>query len=108
MKPQAITPQAGAPVELDIYCAKVGDAYRVHVRPTWLPDYLLDCIDEEGEAYPVYLDFEDLDQHMKRSGVEYTKRQAKTGSIQLYARDAAANVVSFWLSRAFSSVEREQ
>jgi hypothetical protein len=107
MKPQAEAPQSGTPVELDIYCARVGEAYRVHVRPTWLPDYLLDYFDEDGEAFPVYLDFDDLDRHMTKSGVAYTKRQAKTGSIQLYARDAAANVMSFWLSQAFSSCERQ-
>lgn len=106
MRPQAIAPQTGTPVELDIYCAIVGDAYRVHVRPTWLPDYLLDAFDENYEAFPVYLDFDDLDHHMKKSGVQYTRRQAKTGSIQLYARDAAANVMSFWLSQALSSGER--
>ncbi len=106
MKPQPIAPQAGTPVELDIYCAIVGDAYRVHVRPTWLPDYLLDVFDENYEAFPVYLDFEELDRHMKKSAVEYTKRQAKTGSIQLYARDAAANVMSLWLAQAFASGER--
>src|SRR5512145_1589121 len=106
MKAHARAPLPGQPIELDIYCAIVGEAYRVYVRPTWLPAYLLDCFDEEGEAFPVYLDFDDLDEHMKRSDCEYVKRQAKTGSIQLYARDAAANVLSVWLAQSFASIER--
>ena len=106
MKAQARAPLPGQPVELDIYCAKMDEAYRVYVRPTWLPAYLLDCFDDEGEAYPVYLDFDDLDRYMKRSDCSYVKRQAKTGSIQLYARDAAANVMSGWLAQSFASGER--
>jgi hypothetical protein len=106
MRAYALAPAPGQDVELDIFCAIVGEAFRVHVRPTWLPDHLLDCFDDNGEAYPVYLDFEDLDRHMKRSGVEYTKRPATTGSIQLYARGAAAEVMSNWLSKAFATGER--
>jgi hypothetical protein len=97
---------SGQDVELDLFCAIVGEAYRVHVRPTWLPDHLLDCFDDNGEAFPVYLDFEDLDLHMRKSGVEYTKRQARSGSVQLYARGAAAQVLSNWLSNSFATGER--
>lgn len=106
MKPFALAPTPGQDVELDIFCAVVGDAYRVHVRPTWLPDHLLDCFDDHCESYPVYLDFDDLDRHMARSGVEYVKRPATTGSVQLYAQGAAAQVLSNWLSQAFASGER--
>lgn len=102
----AAAPQKSEDVEIDIYCSVLGDAYRVHVRPTWLPDFLRDAFDEEGEAYPVYLDFEDLDHHMTRSGVTYTRRDATTGSVQLYARGAAATVLSVWLARALASGER--
>ncbi|MGC4070828.1 MAG: hypothetical protein QM784_40365 [Polyangiaceae bacterium] len=106
MKAHAAAPGPGQDVEIDIFCAIVGDAYRVHVRPTWLPDHLLDCFDDEGEAFPVYLDFDDLDWHMKKSGVEYTKRLARSGSVQLYARGAAAHVLSTWLSNSFATGER--
>ncbi|MGC4067243.1 MAG: hypothetical protein QM784_21895 [Polyangiaceae bacterium] len=103
MKVNARAPASGQDVELDIFCSKLGEAYRVYVRPTWLPDHLLDCFDDEGEAYPVYLDFDDLDRHMQKSGVEYVKRQATTGSIQLYARGPAAAVMIAWLLNAFGS-----
>jgi len=106
MRAHAPAPAPGQDVELDIFCSRVGDAYRVYVRPTWLPDHLLDCFDDHCEAYPVYLDFEDLELHMKRSGVEYAKQPATPGGVQLYACGAAAEVMSNWLSRSFASSVR--
>lgn len=108
MKAYAVAPGPGQPVELDVFCAisSGGESYRVHVRRTWMPDCLRDFFDDHGEAYPVYLDFEDLDYHMQRSGVTYTKRRAKTGSVQLYAEGAAATVLSFWLMHSMSTSQR--
>jgi hypothetical protein len=106
MKAYTCAPASDQEVELDVFCSKVEDAYRVYVRPLWMPDHLLECFDDSGEAFPVYLDFDDLDYHMKRSGVEYTKRPSKLGSIQLYARGGAATVMTNWLVNACSSDTR--
>jgi hypothetical protein len=106
MRAHAPAPVTGQAVELDIFCTRIDEAYRVYVRPTWLPDYLLDCFDEQGEAFPVYLDFEELDRHMRKSGVEYVKRPGAFDCVQLYAQGAAATVMSVWLSQSFASGER--
>jgi hypothetical protein len=88
---------------LNLFCAREEDAWRVHVQPTWLPRYLHQCFDRHGEAYPVLLDFEDLDRHMKAAGAEYEKRVARTGGVELTARGAAAQTLAEWLGNAFAS-----
>lgn len=105
MKAHAAAPGPGQPVELDVFCAvsSDGEFYRVYVRRTWMPDCLREIFDDNCEAYPVYLDFEDLDYHMQKSGVTYTRRQAKSGSVQLYAEGPAATVLSLWLMNSVSS-----
>jgi hypothetical protein len=106
MKAHARAPATGETVELDVFCTKADEAYRVYVRPTWLPAYLLDCFDDNGEAFPVYLDFEELDRYMQKSGVEYVKRPGAYDCVQLYAQGTAATVLSVWLSQSIASGER--
>lgn len=94
--------------ELDVFCAQSGDAWRVYVRPTWLPGYLARCFDRHGEACPVYLDIEDLDYQMSSSGVTYEKRPCIAGGVQLVARGHAATVLAVWLSQCFASDQRRR
>lgn len=88
---------------LNILCDPIDDVWRVYVRPTWLPRSLHRCFDKNGEAYPVVLDLDDLDRRMKAAGLEYEKRVARTGAVELLARGRAASALATWLSSAFES-----
>lgn len=92
--------------ELDVFCSRASDAWRVYVRPTWLPGYLARCFDRYGEAFPVYLDLEDLDYQMNSSGVEYQRLPSAAGGVQLLAKGHAATVLAVWLSQCFASDQR--
>jgi len=102
MKSQASSDQSPA-TELNLFCVPVGEAWRVHVRPTWLPRYLHNVFDENGEAYPVLLDFDDLDRQMASKHAPFEKRVSRVGAIELTARGAAATALAVWLSTAFAS-----
>jgi hypothetical protein len=95
--------KAEDPHRLDIYCATEGDAWRIYLWPTHLPELLARCFDEHGEAYPVYLDLEELDRQMRLSGVTYNKFESNDGSVEIEAIGPAATVLSGWLSRLFQS-----
>ncbi|MFZ5896854.1 MAG: hypothetical protein ACOY0T_37705 [Myxococcota bacterium] len=88
---------------LNLFCSPTKGAWRVHLGPTWLPPYLLRFFDAEGEAYPVFLDFEELDRQVQKHGAVVEKRVAKTGGTELTARGASAKVVANWLATAFAS-----
>jgi hypothetical protein len=104
-----MTPSRKAPVKeadytLDIFCAKgKGDAYRIHVWPGWLPGFLRSCFDENWEAYPVYIDLEELDRQMEMSGVKYEKKVSTVDAVQLKATGPGAMVLAVWLSQSFAS-----
>jgi hypothetical protein len=99
-------PKPQESLELDVFCSPSGDAWRVYVRPTWLPGYLARCFDRHGEAFPVYLDLEDLDYQMSSSGVEYQRSVSAAGGVQLLAKGHAATVLAVWLSQCFASDQR--
>jgi len=89
--------------ELSLYCSLVGDAWRVHVRPAGVPRYLRAFFDMHYEAYPVLLDFDDLERHMSSNDAPYEKHVTKTASVELLAQGRAAEALAVWLSTAFSS-----
>jgi hypothetical protein len=93
----------GPAEELSLFCSLEGEAWRVHVRPTWLPRYLKPFFDAHGEAYPVLLDFDDLARHMESNQAPFEKRVTKVGGAELLARGQAAESLAVWLSTAFSS-----
>jgi hypothetical protein len=99
-------PKPEQALELDIFCSPVDEAWRVYVRPSWLPGYLARCFDRHGEAYPVYLDLEDLDYQMASSGVTYDRLPSASGGVQLFAKGHAATVLAVWLSQSFASDQR--
>lgn len=107
MKSQSPSEHLNTAAVLNLFCARVGEVWRVHVRPTWLPRYLHSIFDEHGEAFPVLLDFEDLDRRMASKQASFEKRVSRTGSIELTAHGEAATVLAVWLSTAFASGLRE-
>lgn len=88
---------------LNLFCAQEDEAWRVHVNPLWIPQYLASSFDRHGEAFPVLLDFEDLDRQMTRYGAEYEKRVSTTGDVELTAHGRSAHALGEWLSTAFAS-----
>jgi hypothetical protein len=92
---------------LNLFCVKeaVGDAdaFRVHIGPLFIPSYLSSCFDRHREAYPVFLDLEDLDRQMQRHGAAYDKRVSIHGDVELTASGRAAHVLGEWLATAFAS-----
>jgi hypothetical protein len=102
VKPQAKDDESVGE-ELNLFCSLEGEAWRVHVRPTRLPRYLQQCFDEHGEAFPVLLDFDDLDRHMDANQASFEKRVARTGGVELRAQGEAAAALAVWLSTAFAS-----
>ena len=79
------------------------DAWRLYVRPTWVPRFLQRCLDNYGEAYPVHLDFEDLERYMSKRSVPYEKMLSTRGDVELVARGDAAIELATWLSTAIAS-----
>lgn len=88
---------------LNLFCARSGDAWRLHAAPQGLPLYLRGYFDAHHEAYPVDLDLEDLDRFMVEHDAEYEKRESHVGGIEITARGAAAASLAEWLSNMFSS-----
>jgi hypothetical protein len=88
---------------LNVYCARLGKSWLVHVRPTGLPKYLGQCFDQHLEARAMALDFDDLDQYMQAHEAPYEKRVATTGGVELTARGEAAPVLARWLATALAS-----
>ena len=89
--------------KLELLCQKAGDAWRIHIWPTWLPEHLARCFDDECEAYPVYLDLHELDRQMRLQQAEYKITEAKDGSLQLEATGPSVAIMMKWLSRSFES-----
>jgi hypothetical protein len=96
-------PKSDLDRELSLFCGKVGDAWRVDVGSGWVPGCLRIWFDENGEAYPVYLDLEELDRQMHDSGVEYEKTESPIGGYELTAKGPAATVLAVWLTKSFAS-----
>lgn len=88
---------------LNLLCTPEQEAWRLYARPTPMPVYLRRCFDDHYEAFPVYLDFEDLDRHMNKRGLQFEKRANTFGDVELTARGRAAMELAVWLSRMFAS-----
>ena len=107
MKPDAHNENAQSALVLNLFCVPTGEVWRVHVRPTWLPRYLHSVFDEHGEAYPVLLDFDDLDRQMASKKQAFEKRVSRMGAVELTAHGDAATALAVWLSTAFASGVRD-
>jgi len=91
---------------LNLFCARSGDAWRLHAAPQGLPFYLRGYFDVHHEAYPVDLDLEDLDRFMVAHSAEYERRESRVGGVEITARGAAAAKLGEWLSLMFTSTVR--
>jgi len=91
---------------LNVFCSPEGESFRVYVRPTAIPRYLHQCLDEHDEVYPAELDFEDLARFMAARDATYTERRSKAGGVEITAEGPAAGALAEWLSTAFASGAR--
>jgi hypothetical protein len=94
-------------IVLNLLCTQQDDAWRLYAGSDWMPQHLQRCFDEHGEAYPVFLDFEDLERYMQKRGLAFEKRETRRGDIELKARDQAAVELAIWLSMALASGFRQ-
>lgn len=94
-------------IVLNLLCTQQDDAWRLYAGSDWMPQHLQRCFDEHGEAYPVFLDFEDLERYMRKRGLAFEKRETKRGDVELTARDQAAVELAIWLSMALASGFRQ-
>jgi hypothetical protein len=92
--------------ELDVFCSLQGDAYRAYFRPGWLPKYLRQHLDEDGEAYPAHLDFDDLERHMRECEASVEIARSKLGGLRLVGRGVGAEALAAWLAGVFGTAIR--
>ena len=95
--------ESGEEPVLDLYCSREGDGWRVYVRSRHLPRYFAVYLDRYGEAYPVQLDFEDLDRRMAKAGAKVERLDTKVGGVELSAIGDSASALAEWLSTALAS-----
>jgi hypothetical protein len=95
------------PLLLNALCEREREVWRVHVHPAGLPEALEAAFDEHGEAFPVLLDFEELERQLARQGEACEKRATRLGSVELSARAGAANTVAAWLLGSLASGFRD-
>lgn len=93
---------------LDLFCARQQDAWRAYIRPGWLPRYLRQHLDDEREAFPAHLDFEDLDRHMLEHQAVLEKHVSAAGGVRLTARGRSAEALALWLAGMFGTAMRSR
>jgi len=94
-------------MQLSLLCTPEDEAWRLYAEPSWMPVYLRRCFDEHYEAFPVLLDFEELDRHMSKRGLTFEKVANDFGDVQLKARGRAAMELAVWLSQMFATGIRQ-
>ena len=95
-------------VVLSLFCTQQEEAWHLYAKPNWLPPYLKRCFDQHYEAFPVYLDFEDLDRYMAKRALPFDKHVTRRGDVELTASGAAAVELAVWLSAAFATGFRQE
>jgi hypothetical protein len=80
-------------VVLSLFCTQQDEAWHLYAKPSWMPAYLRRCFDQHYEAFPVYLDFEDLDRYMTKRGLPFDRHVTKRGDVELAASGATAERV---------------
>jgi hypothetical protein len=92
--------------ELDVFCSRQDDAWRTYLRPGWQPRYLQQHFDDEGEAFPAHLDFDDLERHMREHQATFERHETKPGGVRLTARGQSAEALASWLAGIFGTTLR--
>ena len=90
-------------LRLNVFCEREGEAFRVHVDPASVPPYLRACLDMHGEAFPVFLDLEELERYVREAGGTLLCRTTRFGSQELDATAPAADALGRFLVTAISS-----
>lgn len=103
--PQSISDNG---VVLSLFCTQQDEAWHLYAKPSWMPAYLRRCFDQHYEAFPVYLDFEDLDRYMAKRALAFDKHVTKRGDVELTASGPAAVELAVWLSTAFATGFRQE
>jgi len=89
---------------LDVFCVQTrSGAWRIHVHPGWVPQYLKKYFNDDWEAVPRHLDFEDLDSHLREQGVVIEKTVSKGAAFQMVACGHSAEALARWLAEAFAT-----
>jgi hypothetical protein len=95
-------------VVLSLFCTQQEEAWHLYAKPSWMPPYLRRCFDQHYEAFPVYLDFEDLDRYMAKRALAFDKHVTTRGDVELTASGPAAVELAVWLSAAFATGFRQE
>lgn len=95
--------RAAPRVSLHVCCSREGEAWRVQVTQGWLPAYLRHRFDDGGQAFPVYLDFEELDRQLGRRFLCLDKHVSRPDRVELTGHADAADVLAHWLAGAFAN-----
>jgi hypothetical protein len=93
----------GEPLRVNAFCEREHDYWRVHVHPAGLPDYLASALDDHGEAFPLLLDFDDLDRQLGPVASQCQRHPTRLGSVELDASGDAAEAVAAWLLTSMAS-----
>ena len=90
-------------LRLNVFCTRDQDAWRLYVEPGQCPRVLQPLLDRHWEAYPLLLDFDDLDRYLAAQGASVEKRWSRSGSVELSAQGASAITLANWLAAAAAS-----
>lgn len=99
-------PQA-APL-LNLFFIQEATGWRVILRPVGAPEYLLHSFDVHREAFPMLLDWEDLERRLSKTGAEYETRPTRLGGMELIAAGDAVTPVADWVLTAIASGSRSR
>ena len=89
---------------LDVFCVQIrSGAWRIYVHPGWVPQYLKKYFNDDWEAVPRYLDFEDLDRHLREQDAVVEKTVSKRAAFQMVACGQSAEALAMWLAGAFAT-----
>ena len=104
-RPMQPAPNRGESAALfNVFCMKEGDAWRVHLGPESIRPELERLFDYNGEAYPVLIDWDELERQMRSSGAEYQVHTSHAGSVELTAQGAPATAaLARWVASALAS-----
>jgi hypothetical protein len=96
----------GAP-PLNLFVLKEAAGWRVLLRPVGAPEYLVHSFDVHREAFPMLLDWEDLERRMAKAGAEYETRPTRLGGVELTANGKAVTPLADWVLTAIASGTRQ-
>jgi hypothetical protein len=96
----------GAP-PLNLFFVKEAAGWRVLLRPAGAPEYLLHSFDVHREAFPMVLDWEDLERRMSSVGREYETRPTRLGGLEVTATGKAVTPLADWVLTAIASGTRQ-